>query len=197
MDVSLYLASASPRRRELLAQLGVGCKVKLAEVDESVRPGETPADYVRRLSFDKARAVGCRIRPRVGQLVLAADTAVVLDDEILGKPDGQRDAIAMLVRLGGRSHEVLTGVVVTDGERECFALSRSVVGFRSINRDEARAYWRTGEPVDKAGAYAIQGIGTIFVRELHGSYSGVMGLPLFETAQLLQTFGCNVLEGCR
>ena len=194
MNVPICLASASPRRHELLAQLGIDCELCAAEVDESVLPGETAADYVRRLSFDKARAVVRQPDCRSAALVLAADTAVVVDGEILGKPRGEQDAVATLLRLGGRSHEVLTGVAVTDGTRELAALSRSVVRFRQISVSEAHAYWRTGEPADKAGAYAIQGLGTIFVQQLQGSYSGVMGLPLFETAQLLQTFGYDLLE---
>ncbi|HHQ14721.1 MAG TPA: septum formation inhibitor Maf [Chromatiales bacterium] len=194
MNVPICLASASPRRHELLAQLGIDCELCAAEVDESVLPGETAADYVRRLSFDKARAVVRQPGCRSAALVLAADTAVVVDGEILGKPRGEQDAVATLLRLGGRSHEVLTGVAVTDGTRELAALSRSVVRFRQISVSEAHAYWRTGEPADKAGAYAIQGLGTIFVQQLQGSYSGVMGLPLFETAQLLQTFGYDLLE---
>ncbi len=193
MNVPICLASASPRRHELLAQLGIDCQLRAAEIDESALPGETAADYVRRLSLEKAQAVVSQFDCGPAVLVLAADTAVVLDGEILRKPGGEQDAVATLLRLSGRSHEVLTGVVVTDGSRELTALSRSVVRFRQISASEAHAYWRTGEPVDKAGAYAIQGVGAIFVQELQGSYSGVMGLPLFETARLLQTFGCDLL----
>jgi septum formation protein len=188
----LYLASASPRRRELLAQVGIEFELAAAQVDEGRRGRETAADYVRRLALAKARAASRSVDLARG-IVLAADTAVVIDDRILGKPVGEADAVRMLGALSGRSHEVYTGIVALDETREAFALSRSAVRFREISPAEAAAYWQTGEPRDKAGGYAIQGIGAIFVAELRGSYSGVMGLPLFETACTLTSFGYRFL----
>lgn len=184
----VYLASASPRRAELLRQIGIGFDVTPANIDESVRPNEAPAAYVERLARQKGRAaLATLVAPAAP--VLAADTTVVLDGDMLGKPRDEAVAADMLKRLAGRSHEVLTAVAVLDGGREEAALSRSRVTFRAIEPAEIAAYWRTGEPVGKAGSYAIQGFGAIFVEELCGSYSGVMGLPLFETARLLTGFG--------
>lgn len=187
----LYLASQSPRRRELLAQLGLSFEVMHVDVDESVRLGEGPEEYVRRVAVAKAEA-GLAAHP--GQLVLGSDTAVVVDEHILGKPRDAVHAVAMLTELSGRSHRVLTGVALAGGERIRYRLSDSRVSFRAISEAEAWAYWRTGEPADKAGGYAIQGLGAAFVADLAGSYSGVMGLPLFETAQLLAEVGIKVFE---
>lgn len=188
----IYLASASPRRRELLRQLGIDCVVRPADVDESIRPRELPAEYVRRVAVEKACAVAASLaEPAV--LVLAADTAVVHEGDILGKPCDRADALQMLARLSGSCHEVYTQVALVRGEDCRDALSRSEVRFRPIAASEAEAYWATGEPVDKAGAYAIQGLGAMFIESLRGSYSGVMGLPLFETARLLRAFGYRLL----
>ena len=188
----IHLASASPRRSELLDQLGLRCDVHPADIDESQRPGEEPAAYVERLALEKAQAsLASMSAPRAP--VLAADTTVVIDGGILGKPRDQDDAIRMLAQLSGRRHEVLTAVAVVDTSRAETALSRSSVTFRPIEPAEMEAYWHSGEPVDKAGAYAIQGLGAVFVEELRGSYSGVMGLPLFETARILSTFGYRLL----
>jgi septum formation protein len=192
MDPQFYLASASPRRRQLLEQLGLSFEVVVADVDESPRPGEKPQDYVSRLAEAKALAVVERLQ-HPALPVLAADTAVVLDGAILGKPGGREDAIAMLRRLGGRSHQVLSGVALWNQGRVRAALSQSEVRFRVIGTDEAAAYWDSGEPRDKAGAYGIQGLGGLFVEYLAGSYSGVMGLALFETAALLKEAGIGVL----
>ena len=178
----LYLASQSPRRRELLAQIGVEHQVVRVDVDETPRPNEPAQDYVRRLAFAKART-GLALRP--DGLVLGADTAVVLDGRILGKPDGAAHAMDMLLALAGREHRVLSGVALVARGHEAFRLSDSRVSFRQISAAEAAAYWASGEPADKAGGYAIQGRGAVFVAHLAGSYSGVMGLPLYETAQLL------------
>jgi septum formation protein len=186
----LLLASASPRRRELLDQLGVACDVRPADVHECPEPGETPEAYVRRVAADKSRAVQ-RANPGPWP-VLAADTEVVLDGEIFGKPEDFRHAAAMLSRLSGREHRVLSAVSLRHGERHLEALSVSTVTFRVITPAEIEAYWATGEPQGKAGAYAIQGRGAVFVRHLAGSYSGVMGLPLFETAELLQRVGLAI-----
>lgn len=182
----IYLASASPRRRELLRQIGVPFQVIAAGVDESVRPGEAAGDYVARLAAAKAQAAW---RPKHDAPVLAADTTVVLDGEILGKPAGRREAVDMLLRLSGRTHEVLTAVALRSADGTETRISHSLVRFRRVDSDQAAAYWDTGEPRDKAGAYAIQGGAAVFIAELRGSYSGVMGLPLFETAELLQAAG--------
>ena len=190
-EPQIYLASQSPRRRELLSQIGVRHDVVTVEVDETPRPGEAPAEYVLRLALAKARA-GQALRP--DRPVLGADTAVVVDDAILGKPTNRDDGIAMLGRLARREHRVLTAVALV-GEREETRLSVSHVRFRAITSTEAAAYWATGEPADKAGGYAVQGLGALFVESLAGSYSGVMGLPLFETGELLRRAGISPLEG--
>ena len=185
----IYLASGSPRRRELLAQIGVPFQVLDVTVDEARQPREAPDAYVVRLARQKADA-GWRARPlRNPSPVLAADTTVVLDGEILGKPNDRSDGEQMLRALGGRTYEVLTAVVVVMAQGLISRTSRSEVTFRAISGAEARDYWATGEPQDKAGGYAIQGAAAIFVANLRGSYSGVMGLPLFETAELLQQAG--------
>jgi septum formation protein len=182
----LILASASPRRRELLAQIGVAHLVSGAEIDEVVAAGEAPADYVVRLACAKARAVRART---TGLPVLAADTTVVIDGLVLSKPRDRADAIAMLARLAGRSHQVLTAVALATGAGVAFRVSASEVRLRTVTPEECAAYWETGEPRDKAGGYAIQGRGALFIEHLSGSYSGVMGLPLYETGQLLTAAG--------
>jgi septum formation protein len=184
----VFLASASPRRRELLRQIGVACRVLQVAVDESVHPLEAPAAYVARLAVLKADA-GWNAQASRDAVVLAADTSVVFKGEILGKPQNAADGEAMLLKLSGQTHEVLTAVALrTPAGTEC-RVSRSEVSFRPIERAEARTYWDTGEPQDKAGGYAVQGLGAIFIAHLTGSFSGVMGLPLFETAALLQGAG--------
>ncbi|HSN17289.1 MAG TPA: nucleoside triphosphate pyrophosphatase [Gammaproteobacteria bacterium] len=187
-----YLASTSPRRKQLLEQLGLRFELLAVEVDEAARPAEPPRDYVLRVALLKAEAVAAKLdKPAVP--ILAADTTVALDGDILGKPRDRQDAIEMLVRLGGRRHQVLSAVALWhEGVLET-ALSESQVRFRGISPAEAGAYWDSGEPRDKAGAYGIQGLGAIFVASLEGSYSGVMGLPLFETAALLGTAKVRVL----
>lgn len=184
----VYLASASPRRRELLAQIGIACEILPTDVDEAPLPGESPADMVCRLAAAKARA-GLRCSRSRPAPVVAADTAVALGGEIFGKPRDAADARRMLGRLSGRMHEVWTAVAVADDDRERVELSRSEVTFRPMDGDEIHAYVQSGEPLDKAGAYAIQGLGAMFIAGLRGSYSGVMGLPLFETANLLVRHG--------
>lgn len=186
----LILASASPRRCQLLAQIGVEFHQQAADVDETPLAGESAEAYVLRVASAKARAVH---RTRSVELpVLGADTEVVIDGKVLGKPRDAAHGRELLQRLSGRSHEVLSAVVVIDAE-ETFALSRSRVWFRTLDGPEIEAYWRSGEPCDKAGAYAIQGLGALFVERLEGSYSGVMGLPLYETGGLLQDIGIQVL----
>jgi len=184
----IYLASGSPRRRELLAQLDISFEILTGTIDESLRPGELPDAYVRRMASDKTRAALQRLTGRHAP-VLGADTAVVVDRQILGKPADQAAAATMLRRLSGREHEVLSAVAISDNARQAVAVNRTTVTFRPLNEVEIEGYWATGEPCDKAGGYAIQGLGAVFIEAIHGSYSGVMGLPLFETAHLLNDFG--------
>jgi septum formation protein len=184
----VYLASSSPRRRELLQQIGVRFRLIGTELDESPLQDETPPAYVSRLAAAKAEA-GWQSRDLADAPVLAADTAVVLDGIILGKPKDKNDAENMLRQLSGRTHQVLTAVAVRSAAGNEIRVSRSLVTFRSIEPAEAVAYWDSGEPRDKAGAYAIQGYAAVFIADLKGSYSGVMGLPLFETAELLKSAG--------
>lgn len=185
----IYLASGSPRRRELLQQIGVSFRVIGTDLDETAGQRESPLAYVSRLAEAKATVGWERSRDSGDAPVLAADTAVVLDGRILGKPAGMNEAIATLLQLSGRTHEVLTAIALRTAGGLQVRVSRSAVTFRSIEPGEARLYWETGEPADKAGAYAIQGYAAIFVSDLKGSYSGVMGLPLFETAALLKAAG--------
>jgi septum formation protein len=187
----VYLASASPRRRELLQQIGVSFRVLGAAVDEAVLPGEAPAAYVVRLAAAKAGCGWEGNREAADAPVLAADTAVVLDGKILGKPKDRQDAAGMLQQLSGRTHEVLTAVALRTASGLQTTTSRSEVTLRAISAREAEAYWETGEPHDKAGAYAIQGRAAVFIADLRGSFSGVMGLPLFETAELLSAAGVS------
>ena len=185
------LASISPRRRELLAQIGVPHRVVGADIDESVRPGEVPRDYVLRMARQKALTV----RERGETLpVLAADTTVVLDNAIFGKPRDRDEGLAMLGRLSGRTHEVMTAVALANSRDVTLRLSVSTVRFRSLSPEECAAYWETGEPRDKAGGYAVQGAAAVFIESLSGSYSGVMGLPLFETGELLRAAGVPYWE---
>jgi septum formation protein len=185
----VYLASASPRRRELLQQIGVPFRLVGAVVDEAVLRDEAPAAYVARLAAAKAEAGWELRRDAIGAPVLAADTAVVLDGKILGKPLDRQHARDMLQQLSGRTHEVLTAIALRTANGLRSRISRSEVTFRRIAGEEVDAYWETGESSDKAGAYAIQGRAAVFVADLRGSYSGVMGLPLFETAELLSAAG--------
>ena len=190
----ICLASMSPRRRELLAQIGVPHRVVAAHVDESLLPAEAPADYVARLARLKATTV----RQRGEALpVLAADTTVVLEGAIFGKPVDRTDGLAMLAALAGRMHQVLTAVALATARDIAVRINCSSVRFRNIERAEIEAYWETGEPRDKAGSYAIQGYGAAFIAELSGSYSAVMGLPLFETAELLRDAGIRYWAGAR
>lgn len=184
----IYLASASPRRRELLAQLGIAFESIVTDIDESLQPDESAETYVRRMASAKAAAALKRLPARRAP-VLGADTVVVIDGQILGKPANQAAAAAMLHRLSGRAHQVLTAVAISDGEHEAVAVSRTVVTFRPLSDTEIDGYWATGEPCDKAGGYAIQGLAATFIESIDGSYSGVMGLPLFDTAGLLNGFG--------
>jgi|SRR5580704_17666485 septum formation protein len=182
----LCLASASPRRRTLLEQIGVAHVVRSADLDETPRPLESPRDYVERVAAAKACAIWSA-DPALP--VLGADTTVVVDGAMFGKPRGRAQGLAMLASLSGREHEVLSAVALADARGVAIAVSASTVRFRALTAEECSAYWDSGEPHDKAGAYAIQGLAAAFIESLHGSYSGVMGLPLFETAQLLRSAG--------
>ena len=195
----IYLASRSPRRRELLTQIGVRFDLLLfrslmredAEVNEAWLPGETPEAYVQRVARAKAVfAAGLMAhRSIVARPVLAADTTLDLDGEIIAKPKDEADAAAILTRLSGRSHRVFTAIAIARGERVEQRLSISEVRFRTLSAEEIRRYVQTGEPMDKAGAYGIQGRAAAFIEEIHGSHSGIVGLPLCETVLLLREFG--------
>lgn len=199
----IYLASRSPRRRELLRQIDVRFDMLLfregnradQDVDETPHPGENVEDYVARLARMKAEAGVRRVALRrlVRRPVLGADTTLEVDGEIIGKPASQAEAVATLQRLSGRSHRVLTAVALADGERTEHLTSISEVRFRELSSDEILHYVASGEPMDKAGAYGIQGRAAVFIADIRGSHSGIMGLPLYETAQLLARFGLPVL----
>ncbi len=208
MTPSLYLASQSPRRRELLAQIGVDYQTLTVEVTEQRLEDELPAEYVQRLAADKAKAGGELLLDRasvasssvassVGDYlpvsltipVLGADTVVVLGDRVMEKPADETEAVAMLLALSGRPHQVMTAVSFYTPERQQTMLSVTDVVFREITESEAHRYWQTREPCDKAGGYGIQGLGAVFVTEIHGSYTGVVGLPLEQTYLLLDSFG--------
>jgi septum formation protein len=182
----IYLASASPRRSELLRQIGVAHEVRPVHIDESPRGREQPRHYALRLAEEKARRLWETIPAAARQPVLAADTTVALGDAILGKPVDQADSARILRALSGREHEVHTAVAVLHEGGADARVSTSTVAFRVLTEAEIDWYWRTGEPADKAGAYAVQGHAAIFIRHLAGSYSGVMGLPLYETWELLE-----------
>lgn len=189
---SLFLASGSPRRRELLTQIGVPFNTVSAAIDETPLANESPAAYVERLAREKAQAGRLQLLKSIPDgafCVLGADTAVVLDERILGKPVDEADALAMLMALSGRAHEVLTSIAIIDAVRCETRVVRSQVRFRNISKQEASLYWASGEPRDKAGGYAIQGLAAVFVTGLNGSYSAVVGLPVCETAELLGHFG--------
>ncbi len=199
MDPRIYLASRSPRRRELLTQIGVRFDLLLfrggpredEEVNEDWLPGEAPDEYVQRVARAKA-VFGAALlarRPLVVHPVLAADTTLDLDGEIIGKPRDEDDAAEILARLSGRSHRVLTAVAMAKYERVEHCLSVSEVRFRALSAKEIGRYVRSGEPMDKAGAYGIQGRAAVFIEEIRGSHSGIVGLPLCETALLLRDFG--------
>ena len=185
----IYLASASPRRSALLDQIGVRYRTLAAEICETPLPDEPSERYVLRLAEEKAARVWERTRADGARPVLAADTTVVLDGRVLGKPRDAEDAMAMLAALSGRCHRVLTGVALRSEAGIASALSSCEVEFRETTEAERRAYCRTGEPLDKAGAYGIQGYGAVFVEKIHGSFSSVVGLPLAETARLLASVG--------
>jgi septum formation protein len=182
----IILASSSPRRRQLLEMLKIPFRVVAPDVDEHVRPNEDPAAYVTRLALAKAKQVAER---EPGELILAADTTVVLDDEIFGKPESPEEAVTMLLRLQGRTHSVMTAVAVTRDHQLKHQLDVSRVTFRPASRELLAAYVATGEPMDKAGAYAVQGLGAPLIERVEGDFFGVMGLPLRLALDLLETLG--------
>ena len=185
----LHLASSSPRRQALLAALGIDFTAAGVDVDERRLPGESPAEMALRLAIRKAQSA--EVAP--GRIVLGADTVVVVDDTVFGKPADRDAALQMLGALSGRVHDVMTGVALAADGSVASALSVTQVIFREIRPDEALRYWQSGEPRDKAGGYAIQGLGGVFVSGISGRYSGVVGLPVFETAGLLRDVGLDVL----
>lgn len=182
----LILASGSPRRAELLRTLGVGFAVIAADLDETPHPGESGAAHVARLARAKARAVD--LATATGLPVLGADTTVIGGGRLLGKPGSETEAVAMLLDLSGRTHEVCTAVALVQGDREAAVTVSTAVTFRVLSVAECHAYWRSGEPADKAGGYALQGLGGVFVTRIEGSCSAVIGLPVAETYTLLQQF---------
>ena len=195
MPNTIYLASASPRRREILVSLGFQPVLLAAEIDETALPGEAVADYVARMARQKnaaARQLAAQRGLALAQPLLSADTVVALDNAFLGKPRDAAHARELLESLSGREHQVWTAVCVSLGDQTLEAAQRSDVRFKELSKQEIAAYIASGEPLDKAGAYGIQGIGGVFVAHLSGSFSGVMGLPVFETVQLLRQLGAPV-----
>ena len=200
MKTNIILASASPRRKELLEQIGISFKIHAADIDESPLNTEQPSKYVSRMASSKAYEVWKKIAASLAgtrTLVLASDTSVVLNDEIFGKPETKLDFLRMMARLSGQTHEVITSVHVLElvgsgikSEKEISVVTK--VSFKSITMQEMECYWRTGEPADKAGGYGIQGRGALFVQSIEGSYSSVVGLPLKETAELLVGYKVDV-----
>lgn len=186
----IILASASPRRRELLAQLGVIFSCHAVDIDETCLDGEDVEACIRRLSLAKADAA---LRDFPDAIVIGSDTMVVVDGAGLGKPQNQPDSARMLQSLSGRTHDVMTGIAVINREQEHVMTQRTSVSFRVLSAEEISQYWQTGEPQGKAGSYAVQGLAAQFIERIEGSYSGVMGLPLYETAQLLNRYGVKTL----
>jgi septum formation protein len=188
----IYLASASPRRSALLAQIAVEHRVQPVSVDESAFAAELPGEYVQRLAVLKAQTLWLKLAGAERHPVLGADTAVVLDGEILGKPADEQECLRTLGLLAGRTHQVFTAVALCAPNGCHTRLSVSEVTFRKLASEEMRNYWRTGEPADKAGGYAVQGLAALFIERIAGSYSAIMGLPLFETGELLAAIGWRV-----
>lgn len=190
MSTTLILASQSPRRRELLEQLGYSFQCLPADIDESILNNEAAEQYVARLALEKAKAVAKR-QVNENAVILGSDTSVVFQEKILGKPASLEDCIAILNMLSDSTHKVLTAVAVVKAQRSEVVVVTTEVMFKKLSTNEIARYWQTGEPQDKAGAYGIQGIAGQFVKQIQGSYSAVVGLPLYETAQLLSSFGVN------
>lgn len=188
--MKIILASASPRRKQLLQQIGVEFDVKAVDIDETPALGEQAERYVRRLAIEKAQAAKAYYA-NSDVLIIGSDTSVIVDGEILGKPDNKEHALSMLVKLSGRTHTVLTAVAMVGRKTESF-VNATQVTFKALSSDDLEWYWATGEPKGKAGAYGIQGKAAVFITHLEGSFSGVMGLPLYETAQLLKQLGIKL-----
>lgn len=189
-STSIYLASQSPRRRELLTQIGIDYELILNDIDETILLNEKPESYVKRLAIEKAKAGQCLSTE--SKPVLGADTVVVLDNHIMGKPIDEQDAMAMLLSLSGREHQVMTAVALVLGDDIRCEVVITKVTFRTINKQEALNYWQTNEPKDKAGGYGIQGLGAQFVEKVDGCYFAVVGLPLMKTQQMLKSLVSSV-----
>jgi septum formation protein len=187
--LELVLASASPRRLNLLRALSLKCTVLPQDIDESPLPAEK---LVKRLALAKAKSAYATLSETDHRLVLGSDTIVVCDDQILGKPQNKSDGLAMLRLLSGRTHQVLTAVALMNHDKQAETMSVTEVSFTTLSDDEIEAYWESGEPLGKAGAYGVQGLGAMFVNKIQGSYSGVVGLPIFETVDLLEKFGVDI-----
>ncbi len=190
----IYLASCSPRRRELLSQLGISFESLEFEIPEHRETGESPQDFVRRMALEKACEGQRRLTIPTSTPVLGADTIVVLNTTVLGKPETPELAEKQLAQLSGQRHQVITAVALRAGNHETVRSCTTTVWFRELGARERRAYCASGEPLDKAGSYAIQGLAAAFIQRIEGSYSGVMGLPLYETAELLAEFGLKVFN---
>ncbi len=184
--MKVILASQSPRRLELLQQIGIQPEVCPAHIDETPLSDETPEDYVNRLARNKAEAVA---EKRSDSLVIGSDTSVVIDNKILGKPESRDHFFSMFKRLSGAKHQVMTAVAITDGQLTRSEVVITQVSFYPISEGDIERYWLSGEPQDKAGGYGIQGLGALFVKEIQGSYSAVVGLPIAETGKILEKFG--------
>ncbi|WP_455220449.1 Maf family protein [Kaarinaea lacus] len=201
IGLQIYLASQSPRRRALIEQLGIHYQTLDVDVDESPQPGEIPADFVTRLALEKARA-GWQLVAKQSVPVVGADTCILLDQHIVGKPENREEGIQLLKRYSGRAHQVVTGIAIVGpklGQQgtdivQHVRINTSTVTFRVVTNEECEQYWETGEPIGKAGGYAIQGKAAIFIEKLEGSYTGVMGLPLCEFAELISLFGIKILD---
>jgi len=191
MSVQIILASASPRRKELLDQINVSYQFYPVDLDETPWPDEAPLDYVQRVAAEKSAACKAQLDTEIP--VLAADTAVILGAVIMGKPKDKADAMAMLTQLSGKTHQVYSAISLRGREHDQ-AVSITEVTFRCLTEQEILAYWHSGEPLDKAGSYAIQGRGGVFIESIKGSFSGVVGLPLFETAELLSKQGIELFK---
>ncbi len=190
--MEIILASASPRRKELLVRMGLEFTVRTASHDETMDPGKAPQEEVKRVSALKAKAVKALCKE--DDLIIAADTVVVLGDTLMGKPATEEEAYAMLKSLSGKEHRVITGLSVTQGEKEETVSVSTNIRFRALADEEIYAYIRSGEPMDKAGAYGIQGLGGLFVESLQGDYYNVMGLPICTLAEILRRFGVKILD---
>jgi len=192
---NLILASQSPRRKELLSSLGVEFKTISADIDESVRDGEAADDYVNRLALEKAKAGLGMLTSADATWVLGSDTAVVMGEVILGKPTSKQDFMSMMRRLSGRTHSVLTSIALVSSEVALVELVETKVSFIALTEAQIESYWRSGEPQDKAGGYGIQGLASVFIERIEGSYSAVVGLPLHETAKILSKANLPIWQG--